>query len=75
MRPNISPDRQSPYTLEQHQQIIAAATASGIISPYRLVWHYVHSAVLRAGSLSSAAREMGLGRRTVQRIMAKKEPA
>lgn len=71
---HIGKNRQSPYTIEQHQQVLAAAIESCNINPYRLVWHYLHVSVMRHGSISEAAERLGLHRRTVQRILGKREP-
>ena len=69
---HVKPERVSSLTAEEHIDIIHAALLDCKMNPYDLLRHYVHAALKTHGTVSAAARAVGIPRKTMQRILEKR---
>lgn len=63
-----------PAAIEEHVAVTSRALSELNVNPDYLLWHYVRGAIVRHGSISEAARQLSMHRRTLQRIIMKKCP-
>lgn len=69
---HVKPERVSSLTAEEHIEIIHADLLDCKMNPYDLLRHYVHVVLKTHGTVSAAARAVGLPRKTMQRILEKR---